>query len=121
VEAFASIDAGTERATRFGRSWAFKHSHVGHDAIIGDGVELATGVIVGGFAEIGDNVHVGLNATIRPRVKIGAGARIGMGSVVTKNVPADETWVGNPARNIQTDVRVDPLWDDWFEARGHPV
>ena len=29
------------------------------------------------------------------------GATIGMGSVVTKDVPAGETWAGNPAKKIE--------------------
>jgi len=32
-----------------------------------------------------------------PGVIIGEGALIGAGSVVTKNVPDGEVWVGNPA------------------------
>ncbi len=40
---------------------------------------------------------VGANATVLCGVEIGAGAMIGAGSVVTKNVPAGELWVGNPA------------------------
>jgi acetyltransferase-like isoleucine patch superfamily enzyme len=93
------------------------HSHVGHDAIIEEGCELAPGVVVGGFAWLKKNVRVGMNATIRNRVTIGEGARIGMGSVVTKDVPAGETWIGSPARNIQTDPRIDPLWDEWWSDR----
>lgn len=46
-----------------------------------------------------DDVSIGANATILP-VNIGKGAIIGAGSVVTKDVPAGETWVGNPARKI---------------------
>ena len=42
---------------------------------------------------------VGANATILGGVTIGEGAVIGAGSVVTKDVPAGETWYGNPARN----------------------
>ncbi|MCV2348168.1 acyltransferase [Paucibacter sp. Y2R2-4] len=40
---------------------------------------------------------IGANATILGGVRIGAGALIGAGSVVTKDVPADELWFGNPA------------------------
>jgi acetyltransferase-like isoleucine patch superfamily enzyme len=42
--------------------------------------------------------RIGANATILCGITIGEGAKIGAGSVVTKDVPAGETWVGNPAR-----------------------
>lgn len=99
VEAFASVDAGTERSTTVGaRTWLFKHSHVGHDAMIGPDCEISTGAIIGGFAEIGAGARVGLGAIVRPRVHVGAGARVGMGAVVVKDVPAGVTVFGNPAR-----------------------
>ena len=47
-----------------------------------------------------DNASIGAGAVILPGIIIGAGARIGAGAVVTKNVPAGETWVGNPARKV---------------------
>jgi UDP-3-O-[3-hydroxymyristoyl] glucosamine N-acyltransferase len=117
VEAFVTIDAGCEAPTQIGNSWLFKHSHVGHDAIIGDGCEISTGAVIGGYAVIADNVRIGLNATIRPRVYVGEGAQIGMGAVVTKNVPAGETWVGCPAHDIHQDVKVDPAWFEWEATR----
>ena len=42
---------------------------------------------------------IGANATILGGLTIGAGALIGAGSVVTRDVPAGELWVGNPARS----------------------
>jgi UDP-N-acetylglucosamine acyltransferase len=120
VEAFVTIDAGTERPTRVGRAMLMKGVHIGHDALIGDGCELAPHACVGGFVEIGANVRIGMGAIIRNRAKVGDGARIGMGAVVVRDVPAGEVWVGNPARNIQTDVRIDPAWDDWYaRSRGN--
>ncbi|WP_313215745.1 acyltransferase [Soonwooa sp.] len=41
---------------------------------------------------------IGANATILPGLTIGENAIIGAGSVVTKDVPAGETWFGNPAK-----------------------
>ncbi|AXF64067.1 MULTISPECIES: acyltransferase [unclassified Leclercia] len=41
---------------------------------------------------------IGANATILPGVVIGEGAMVGAGAVVTKDVPANTTVVGNPAR-----------------------
>ena len=40
---------------------------------------------------------IGANATILGGITIGENAMIGAGSVVTRDVPAGELWVGNPA------------------------
>lgn len=50
---------------------------------------------------IGDNVWIGMNACILPGVVIGDHSIIGSGSVVTRNVPEGEIWVGNPARFVR--------------------
>ena len=44
---------------------------------------------------------VGAGSTILPGLILGEKAMIGAGSVVTKNVPAGEVWVGSPARFIK--------------------
>lgn len=41
---------------------------------------------------------IGGGAVILPGITIGEGAMIGAGAVVTRDVPAGEIWVGNPAR-----------------------
>lgn len=40
---------------------------------------------------------IGANATILPGITIGEFAMIGAGSVITKNVPNNQLWYGNPA------------------------
>jgi UDP-2-acetamido-3-amino-2,3-dideoxy-glucuronate N-acetyltransferase len=49
---------------------------------------------------IEDDVSIGAGATILPGVRLGCGCTIGAGAVVTKDVPAGETWAGNPARRL---------------------
>ena len=49
---------------------------------------------------IGDDCWLGANVTILPGVTIGNGCIIGAGSVVTKDVPDDKIWVGNPAQPV---------------------
>lgn len=48
-----------------------------------------------------DRASIGSSVTVLCGVRIGAGAMIGAGSVVTKDVPAGEIWVGNPARFLR--------------------
>lgn len=50
---------------------------------------------------IGDDVWIGANVTILKGVTISSGAVIGAGSVVTKNVPENSIFVGNPAKFIK--------------------
>lgn len=49
---------------------------------------------------IEDDVSIGANATILPGVKLSEGAVIGAGAVVTKDVAAGVTVVGNPAKSL---------------------
>jgi UDP-2-acetamido-3-amino-2,3-dideoxy-glucuronate N-acetyltransferase len=50
---------------------------------------------------ISKGASLGANATILPGVVVGEGAMVGAGSVVTKDIPAGELWLGNPARFIR--------------------
>ncbi len=50
---------------------------------------------------IGEDVWIGGGAIILPGVTIGDGAIIGAGSVVTRDVPAGVTVVGNPAKPLK--------------------
>ena len=44
---------------------------------------------------------IGANATILPGLTIGENAMIGAGSLVSKDIPDNEIWYGNPAKFIR--------------------
>lgn len=44
---------------------------------------------------------LGAGSTVLCGIEIGENAMIGAGSVVTKNIPANELWVGNPAHFVK--------------------
>lgn len=82
------------------------YSYVEHDCVIGDFVTFAPGVKCNGNVLIDDHVYVGSGAVIRQGkpgnpLRIGEGAVIGMGAVVTRDVPPGFVVVGNPARTLQ--------------------
>jgi UDP-2-acetamido-3-amino-2,3-dideoxy-glucuronate N-acetyltransferase len=52
--------------------------------------------------EIERGARLGAGVTVVCGLKIGEGALVGAGSVVTKNIPAGETWAGVPAKQIKS-------------------
>ena len=100
---------------------------VGNDVTIKSGVQLWDGVELEDNVFVGPNVtftndlfprskqyperfartvvrkgaSIGANATIVAGHTIGENAMIGAGAVVTKDVPANTVWYGNPARMIR--------------------
>lgn len=75
---------------------------VGHDSVVGDFCNLAPGAHISGNCHLGNRVYIGSGAVLREGVSVGDDAVVGAGTVVLKDVPARETWVGVPARYLDT-------------------
>ncbi len=54
--------------------------------------------------KIGRNVWIGRNVTILKGVEIGDNAIVGAGSVVTKSIPPNTMYAGNPAVKVKENV-----------------
>jgi sugar O-acyltransferase (sialic acid O-acetyltransferase NeuD family) len=74
---------------------------VGHDVAVGDFVTLAPGVHVSGNVRLEEGANIGTGACIIEKVHVGAWSVVGAGSVVIRDVPANTTAVGVPARVVK--------------------
>lgn len=100
---------------------------VGNNVTIKSGVQVWDGVTIEDNVFVGPNVtftndlyprskqhpskyaktllrkgcSIGANSTIVCGVTINENAMVGAGSVVTKDIPANELWVGNPAKFVR--------------------
>jgi serine O-acetyltransferase len=89
---------------------------IGETAEIGDDVTLYHGVTLGGTTwskgkrppTLDDGVIVGAGAKILGPFTVHKGAKVGSNAVVTKEVPAGVTAIGNPARYIKDKTQIEP-------------
>jgi serine O-acetyltransferase len=101
-------------AARLGKGIFIDHGSgvvIGETTEIGDGCTIYQGVTLGGTSlsrgkrhpTLGRNVTIGVNSSVLGAIVLGDNAKVGGGSVVVKDVPANTTVVGVPARVVARD------------------
>ena len=112
-------------AAKIGKNLFIDHGMgvvIGETSEISDNVTIYHGVTLGGISPaenskeqvnvkrhptIKDNCIIGSGAQILGPVALEKNARIGANTVILKNVPENGTMVGNPARNINKNQKID--------------
>lgn len=102
---------------RIGRNFFIDHGFtvIGETAEIGDNVTIYQCVTLGGtnpsdgvagkrHPTLRDNVVIGSGAQVLGPIEVGEGARVGANAVVTRDVLAQTTVVGIPAKPVPVDV-----------------
>lgn len=98
---------------RVGRRLVIDHGMgvvIGETAEVGDDCVIFHGVTLGGVKfdpikrhpTVGNRVMIGTGAKVLGPIQLGDGSRIGANAVITKDVPAGMTAVGNPMKILDS-------------------
>ena len=74
---------------------------IAHNCYLEENVWITGNTMLCGSVHVGKNTTIFSSVIIRDQRTIGEKVVIGMGSVVTKDVPSGETWVGNPVHKLK--------------------
>lgn len=77
-------------------------SSVDHDCRIGEFVHVAVGAHIAGTVKIGSGTWIGAGATVSNNIEICSECMIGVGAVVVNTIKEAGTYVGVPAKKIET-------------------
>lgn len=75
--------------------------HIAHNVIVGKHSAVIANAMIGGSVKISDYAWIAPSAAVMNQLQIGKGTTIGLGAVLTKNVPDNEVWTGSPARPLK--------------------
>ncbi|NLG54379.1 MAG: acyl-ACP--UDP-N- acetylglucosamine O-acyltransferase [Rhodococcus sp.] len=97
IREHSTVHHGGERPTVIGAgAFIMNRVSIGHDVQLGPGCTIAPSVTFGGHVSVGDGVNLGIGTVVHQRRVIGTKAMVGMGSVVSKDIPPFAKSFGNP-------------------------
>jgi UDP-3-O-[3-hydroxymyristoyl] glucosamine N-acyltransferase LpxD len=71
--------------------------NIGHNTVIGEGCFVTPMTTIGGSCVIGDNVWIGMSTGIADNIRICGDVKIGMGSMVVRDITEPGLYFGVPA------------------------
>ena len=97
----SQVHQGHKRATTIGNDvYVMNQVYVAHDCILDDGATLASSVLLAGNVHLHRGANIGLGTVVHQGLEVGPLTMVGMGSVVTKPVPAFSKAFGVPLRAV---------------------
>jgi sugar O-acyltransferase (sialic acid O-acetyltransferase NeuD family) len=82
-------------------------SVVEHDSVVGEFANISPTACLGGRVNVGSRAFIGSGSIILARTSIGDDSIIGMGAIVTKDIPKGKIAYGVPAKIIRESSQAD--------------
>lgn len=80
--------------------------HIAHNVVVGEHSAVIANAMIGGSVKISDYAWIAPSAAVMNQLNIGESATIGLGAVLTKDVPKNEVWAGSPARPLKQFIEI---------------
>lgn len=107
IGANTCIDRGMLGDTVIGRGAKIDNLvQIGHNCVIGPYSVIVSQTGLSGSVTVGAGAILAGQVGVKDHVTIGAGARLGARTAVHGDIPAGETWLGEPARPVREAMKV---------------
>lgn len=73
-------------------------ANIGHDVTLDDLVYVGPNSTLCGYVKVDEGAYVAPNAVLREHIRMGEYSVLAAGGIAFKDIEANATWIGNPAR-----------------------
>lgn len=118
IGANTAIDRGAIDDTVIGEGARIDNLvHIAHNVRVGADAAVIAHAMVAGSVKLGDRAWIAPASTLRDGIAVGDDAVVGLGAVVTRDVPAGETVLGSPARGLDEHRRLQDVLRDLLRRK----